>query len=772
MFGGNKKQPAEQTNLNVRARQLATNEMARPLPIFAGTQRIGGTWLGEPFGYRSVNHSKIGAYVMASWALAMARGPIDYIYKIIWDDEVKFDGALQRTGVFNWWEVSAATNGLQRIYLGTAAQTQDAKLAVNANHPAYRNVCYYRADDVFIGVNRNTPPNVELVLGRWPKPAWWTAPVDGDGYPKIGADINPVAFLAEIFQDSIFGLGLADARIDTTSWNAVATTLANEGIGISPLITRRMGVRDILRGVFEIIDGHLYPLANGKIGLALIRTAGGGLALLDESKWIGEVALDPDGWAETVNALKIAYTNAALDYITDSAQFIDRGNYEITRVTREQTLQRPWITSQALAQKVALSTGARMGMPQQRGSLKARKSAAKTLLPGMAFQLTCAEQGLTAATARVIEQTLPRPKGEPEILLRWELDRSYLNADYFAPTLTPPAQGGSGGGGAIDLAVMEWPWERPHGEPQLLALVARDSGDTTAFLAHRQKPSGSYELIGSSTGFAMHGEVVDEDYPDSTAAVDATVGMVVQLDSFDQEVENLSVDDVGLNELLVIVNGEIASGFGATLLAAGKYRIYLARGRYDTIAEEHLQGSEVWIVRRSEAAFFPAKNEMQTQTWKFQRVIDGDLEDFGAVTAASLTTTGRYWRPLEPAELEAFGNGVNPTYATGQDVPLTWALRNERAGQHWDALETGWTEDLPDTALEFWTVGGGAALAHTLEIALAPFGSFIEAIDNYVVANADLVGWLGGEVTFEVRAYGRRDGFRSTRYASLTVTKV
>jgi hypothetical protein len=79
-------------------------------------------------------------------------------------------------------------------------------------------------------VNKTTPPSVELIVGRFPKPGWWTAAVDADGYPKIGSDINPVAFLAELLQDPIFGLGLADARIDTASWNAVANTLATEGL--------------------------------------------------------------------------------------------------------------------------------------------------------------------------------------------------------------------------------------------------------------------------------------------------------------------------------------------------------------------------------------------------------------------------------------------------------------------------------------------------------------------------------------------------------------
>jgi hypothetical protein len=228
------------------------------------------------------------------------------------------------------------------------------------------------------------------------------------------------------------------------------------------MVTRRQNMTQIVADVFAIIDAHFYTLANGKIGLNLIRTPGGGLTLLDASKLTEAPQLDPDGWAETINALTIAYSDAAQDYNEATAQYIDRGNYEITGITRTQMLQRPWITSQALAQKVALSAGARAAMPQMRVSLSARKSVGKTLIPGTAIQLTWAEQGLAAATLRVTEQTLPKPGEAPVVKLSAELDRSYLNADYFAPLHAPtfPLSGNvdgvsdEGDGVAVDAGVL------------------------------------------------------------------------------------------------------------------------------------------------------------------------------------------------------------------------------------------------------------------------------------------------------------------------------
>jgi hypothetical protein len=780
--------PAEdQRNANLHPQNFSTNEQTRPLPVFAGTQRIGSTHLTDMWALNGTRLGlKTGNYYYATFGLAHGRGVVDKIYKILWDNEIIWEGEVTRDAFHpDWIDIPITWNatGTVRWYWGTSTQAADTILALDPKgvHPAYRGMFYSRYGNaqethiggVKIGQNKATPPNVEIIAGRWPKPGWWAAAVDGDGYPKIGNDINPAAFIAELLQDPIFGLGLVETRIDTGSFNDAGDTLAAEGFGISPLITRRQGLRQILADVFAIIDGHLFANADGTIGLNLIRDPGiYYAATLDESKLADAVTLDADGWAQTENALALAYLNAATEYNGETAQFIDRGNYAITGITRSVTLQRPWITSQALAQKVALAVGARMGIPQMRATLKVRKSIGVDLTPGQPFKLTSTEQGLANVLMRVREQTLPKPNDPPVVTVLAEMDRSYLNTEYYSPvegTFTPAGFSAD----PAPMAIMEWPWMREHDVPMLALLIARTTGLATGFFAHMRRPSGSYELIGFSNGYAMHGAVVDANYSATTADLDDMVGMVVQFDEIDQVMENVSINDALLDELLVVVGGEICSAFNATLLAAGKYRIYLARARYDTVKAAHNIGAVVWVFYRKLAAFFPAENTIQTQTWKMQQIIDRVAEDLGTVTAVTLTTVGRFWRPLEPGALAAFGNAVNPTYTTGQDIPLTWAVRNERKARYWDeaSLDGGaeWTEDVPDTVLEVWQ---GGVLKHTVEIALAPAGSFIDAIDSYLILNANLVAWLGAELTFDVRAYGRRDGYRSTRYVALTVTKV
>jgi hypothetical protein len=759
MFGGTPKMPAaDQKSLGVRNAQLGTAEQARPVPIFAGTQRIGSTWLSELFNVHYLK-SKRGDYTLATWALLHCAGQIDTLYKFIWDNKVIWEGALSLATGTSSWTFTVPDIGPVTVKFGTNIQAAHTALTAHTNHPAYRNLCYSVYNDCVIGVGRATPPNVEIVAGRWPKPAWWYG-----SDSKIGADVNAAAFIADLLQDSIFGLGLPDSRIDTSSFNDVGLTLLAEGLGISPLITRRQGMRQIIADVLGTIDGYLYLTTDGKIAIGLVR-ATGAVTALAEAELTEAPSIDPQAWAATLNMLNVAYTSADSLFDTRNTLFIDRANFQVTGVTRSETVQRPWLTNEVNAQRVALALGARMALPTMRGTAKVRRSVARSFLPGEPIGLTWSALGLDVA-ARVTSMTIPKPKGAPEITLEWELDRGYLNAEFF----TPEAGVFAASGGLYDpppQKLIEWPWMREHNTPQLLTLLARTGGGSVGFFAHARWPSGTYELAGFTQNMAMKGHVVDANYPADTTVIDGGLGIVVQFDGYDGTLETITLDDALENKWMLMVDGEICSAYGATLLAIGKYRIFLVRELFDTVRAAHNINAEVWVFRLDSAAFFPAMDQLATQTFKLQQVLDRAPEDLGGVTAVATTTTQRFWRPIEPRNLAAFGDKVNPTYTTGQDVPLSWTVRDLQQDGYWEGWEGGQTIDGPDTALEFYTTGG--VLKQTVEVL---FDNAVSPASAYTLTNANLVSWFGSEVSFDVRAYHRRNGFRSTRYASLRVSKI
>jgi hypothetical protein len=100
-------------------------------------------------------------------------------------------------------------------------------------------------------------------------------------------------------------------------------------------------------------------------------------------------------------------------------------------------------------------------------------------------------------------------------------------------------------------------------------------------------------------------------------------------------------------------------------------------------------------------------------------------------------------------------------------VPVSWTVRDLQQDGYWDGWEGGQTIDGPDAVIEFWTTGG--VLKKSVEVL---FDNVVAAASSYTLTNANLVAAFGSEVTFDVRAYHRRNGFRSTRYVSLRVTKI
>lgn len=106
----------------------------------------------------------------------------------------------------------------------------------------------------------------------------------------------------------------------------------------------------------------------------------------------------------------------------------------------------------------------------------------------------------------------------------------------------------------------------------------------------------------------------------------------------------------------------------------------------------------------------------------------------------------------------AQGDGVAPTCSSGQNVVVSWTLTSE------DRTDAEPTVDVTSTAdqcvLELWA---GGALKGTL---------YVDERPPCTIPNATLVAKLGEEVTFTIRAFLARAGYRSTAFDEITVSKV
>jgi hypothetical protein len=257
--------------------KTATAEQARPVPWLCGRQRIGVTFLTQAFDQiteemkeeisKKDEEVTTGYNYFCSFAALLCGGPVDRVEKIYLDEKEAWSGSLTR-GVdgAHFVDITIEGFGEARLYWGTATQEIDPTLAtlalpMNSNgvieyHPAYRGMCYAVFKRFFLGYQRTSAPNIEFVIGRYP---------DVASIPnEIGSDCSLPAALGDALTDSWMGLGLNSAVYDIPNFAAIGATLSLEAAGLSPLVTRRQPLRQVLLEMCEAVRHFIIQQAAGR----------------------------------------------------------------------------------------------------------------------------------------------------------------------------------------------------------------------------------------------------------------------------------------------------------------------------------------------------------------------------------------------------------------------------------------------------------------------------------------------------------------------------
>lgn len=222
----------------------------------------------------------------------------------------------------------------------------------------------------------------------------------------------------------------------------------------------------------------------------------------------------------------------------------------------------------------------------------------------------------------------------------------------------------------------------PNGELALAVLVHRTNALARGWsvwlsdnydLAGDTPPESYTDMIGHNR-FAQFGSLV-ADYTDDTRTIDRATGLVVQLSGTDVQLDTQSAGKGLANELLCFIGDEIMSVLSAELTGAGTYRLLVIRNRYASERTAHVEGSDVWIVRRADlqamqhASFFGGNEIAVKVAMSFGRY-DQDLAELDAVTH---TIANRVL--IEPAHANLRFNGSRRFLNwPGGDVTFDWTL--------------------------------------------------------------------------------------------------
>jgi hypothetical protein len=608
--------------------------------------------------------------------------------------------------------------------------------------------------DLFIGKDRASAPNIEFTISRYPLPAWLTAA------KAIEEDANPLAVFGDIWGHPRFGLGLPSDRLDTVLLNQAATTLVNEGVGLSGVITSGTRFDAFLADLFRHCDAYLVSGVDGKFGVRLVRGPAGDEPTLDESSLTEEPAIEVDTWAETFNQTVVKFTDRAKDLIEDSVTWNDRANFAIIGATKSQTLEMPWVTRQQLAWKIAAAHCKQNALPRLRGSLVARASAAQALAPGSLFYLSFAASGLVSVLCRVESRTIPSPSS-PTVSLQFQEDRGYLNTpDYVAPQDDAVEVQQYSPAAPDTVKVIEHPWAfREDGSAYVSVVVVRGDTLSNRYQLWWERATDSYKRLATEARFGLRGTL--------NAALTPTDPLVGTIDftlgSPDKTLPEIAEAEALLGHCLLFAGDEVLWAWSFTLVGPNRYTAQLLRARYGSLRVGHGVGDSVVLffptddrpLKVHKMAFEARTQRFKVQPWLFQ--LSRDLADCLPVSHAIQL---RAYRPLAPLNLRVQGDGHCPTYSTGQDIALTWDQSSPRRAVR--EAERDCPSHADHVIAEVWDAEGGAKKGEW---------TFHEETGG-TIPNAELVAALGSESGFVLKAYNQRGHLRSLACAQLTVTKI
>jgi hypothetical protein len=575
----------------------------------------------------------------------------------------------------------------------------------------------------------------------------------------IGLDANPAAVFAELWASDVFGLGLPADRLDQNQLEAVAGTLALEGMGISPVLTAATSFNQVLGTLIENIDA--FPAidpATGRIGLRLVRD---GVAVRGwtENDFTEAPDLDATGWSDTVNHLTVRFTNREKGWTADGVSFRDRGNFAMTGSVRAKVVERPWVTQQAVAWRIAASLGRQSALPVMTGSCRVRRPSMTGVGVGDLVTLTHGAASLDALKVRIADVTVDRPDS-PEVGIRWKEDRGWLNA---VPTVVTPDEVIPEGAYAAQPLLANVAIELPYGflqepRPSILFLPVRGDALSGGFHAYWERTTDSYVQVAGSSAFAMKATLNASLNAGNLAG--ATLDLTFSGD--DWALDETTIEEaLATQPLRVFIGSEIMVGYDPQLTGPKRYTLKVFREWFGTRAENHPEGANTYVLQLGidPSALWTADLPEGMARFKEQPYLLAHELDLASCPAIEVNIQKRAQRPAAPSNLRVFEDGAHPTYTNAQDIVINWTPTSE--------LRFGFnvTQNLEcradATILQVLTTGG------VLKGELAFAGN----AGPVTILNAQLVALLGTETDFKCRAFYSLAGLRSLNFDEITVRK-
>jgi len=414
---------------------------------------------------------------------------------------------------------------------------------------------------------------------------------------RVDFDVNPAHIIYEALTSSTFGIGESTAAVDTSSFNAAAQALYDEGFGLSALITGQTDLKSFISEVLDHIEATLYlsPLT-GLWTLTLIRNDYVVASLPTftpdnavVSKWSRKL------WGETIGEVQVSFTNPENEK-SEMVPAHDLANIEANGTVISDGRNYYMVHVKDVAARLAQRDIRSAGTPLASGEIEINREA-WDLVPGAVVKLNSLEDGISSMVVRVMDVDYGRP-GDPTIRAGIIEDVfAFTAADYIVPPITLDDPGTEEPAPAAYADILTLPyymvrrdvdgaWAGAYAESFAAVLVAQAGSDGAEFELWQQvtDPVTGTDFdyvttLALASRATLIGALAAEASSTITGVTGATTGPGLEVGGF--LLIGSSTD--AANELALITD-----------LTAGVYT--LRRGVLDTVPRDWSAGEQVWII--------------------------------------------------------------------------------------------------------------------------------------------------------------------------------
>jgi hypothetical protein len=695
--------------------QLPTNDPTRVIPVVFGRCKITGPcilWYGD-FAVTPIRKDEtiIKYYYQLGFDLGVCHGPVTVRDVLFNDTSGNLTLIENRSGVLVYETEGAAVSmagsssqsegrhGVILVYPGSASQITDPYMAarVGATYPNYPGLCHlvlrFFTELEIPGMTSSQMGGTGFCLGT--TESIESVAVDVERFPNtlqlpsnhhmieaVGDyDANPACMLHEILTNTTWGLGLPASAIDLASFTAAGETLYYERFGLSMLLEQASEASGVVADILRHIDGDLYSdPVTGQLVLKLVRADydPDTLLVLDESC---VRSIEFTRQLETVNQVRVEYTNRASNYTPQSEMAFDSGSFN--RTGQNDMIQASY-RGISCARNAAVVAG-RILLSEIRpfATLKLTVDrSAWRLRPTGVFKLNWPDYGIAGMICRVT-----RPAGgtltDGTVTIDCLEDTfGFTATDYVEPPgeewtdpIGPPTA-------VVGNVLIELPYQlAPESGRIVAALAARSNPGQIGFLIYRDMAGGSayVESVrrGHALGFYASG-TLHVAYPADTSADDAT-GFEIESPLDCDLLTEPTEDQLWHGLSLAMIDDEIVGW--RTIAFTGETRQIggILRGLLDTVPAAHAHGARVWFIapgpdsRLNPGAGMLADGTVAAKLVSVTTRLRLNLADAERTT---LTTASRALKPLPPGKVRLNGAAWPATLVAGVDVVVTWAHRH------------------------------------------------------------------------------------------------